>query len=328
MPQIVLLTGLPRSGKTLTKNLLSLNDNILVTDKEFFFFRYFDDESFLKRGNYKDNLNFLFEKCKIAENLKLNFKSFKKDGKNNKHLYLNIVENHFKNNDSDKKIFLDNSPDTIGYFKKYLNWFGDSFRCIYVSRNIIDNFASYKGKNIKNTKFEKLVYDFQFKYHHSNLIYNFLKNQYPKNLIEIKFEDLITNTNKTCKDIINFLDIPFDNEYSKKISNSQFKINSSFNEDRSLRNIDRSVINRSNRLSIKEKNEINQKFSIIDTSFYTNEVFDLDLKIKNQFNRNKKKNLINLLNSLLQDLKFLNIFQIFYYLILYLIKRLLNKLFN
>ena len=61
MPQIVLLTGLPRSGKTLIKNLLSLNDDIQITEKELFFFRYFDDESFSNRGNYKDNLNFLLK---------------------------------------------------------------------------------------------------------------------------------------------------------------------------------------------------------------------------------------------------------------------------
>ena len=132
MLQIVLLTGLPRSGKTLTKNLLSLNNDIQVTEKEFFFFRYFDDESFSNRGDYKDNLNFLFEKCRIAENLKLDFKSFKKDGENNKHLYLNIIENYCRNNNSNKKIFLDNSPDTIGYFRKYYNWLGNDFKCIYV----------------------------------------------------------------------------------------------------------------------------------------------------------------------------------------------------
>ena len=78
MPQIVLLTGLPRSGKTLIKNLLSLNDDIQITEKELFFFRYFDDESFSNRGNYKDNLNFLFKKCNIAENFKLDFKSLTK----------------------------------------------------------------------------------------------------------------------------------------------------------------------------------------------------------------------------------------------------------
>tara|TARA_B100000925_G_scaffold290804_1_gene276903 strand:- start:976 stop:1962 length:987 start_codon:yes stop_codon:yes gene_type:complete len=328
MPQIILLTGLPRSGKTLLKNLLSLNDDVQVTEKEFFFFRYFDDESFSKRGDYKDNLNFLFEKCKIAENLKLDFKSFKKDGENNKHLYLNIVENFFRNTGSNKKIFLDNSPDTIGYFRKYYNWLGDDFKCIYVKRNIIDNFASYKGKNINNSKLDDLIYNFQFKYHHSNLIYNLLKNQYPNNLIKVKFEDLIANTNETCESLIKFLNIPKDNEYYKKISSSKFKINSSFNKDRSSREIDQSVLNRSNHLNFDEKNKINQKLFIIDTSFYTKEVFDLDLKMKSYFIDSKKKNLKNLINYLLKDLKFFNILKIFNYLILFLIKKLFNKFFN
>ena len=328
MPQIILLTGLPRSGKTLIKNLLSLNDDIQITEKELFFFRYFDDESFSNRGNYQDNLNFLFKKCNIAENFKLDLKSFKKDGENNKHLYLNIIENYCKNNNSNKKIFLDNSPDTIGYFRKYYNWLGNDFKCIYVERNLIDNFASYKSKNINNTKLDKLIYDFQFKYHHSNLIYNLLKNQYPNNLMKVKFENLISNTNETYKEVIKFLNIRLDSEYLKKISNSKFKINSSFNEDRSLRKIDPSTLNRSNQLSFDEKNKINQKLSIIDTSIYTKEVFDLDLKMKDHFVENKKKNFKNLLSYLLQDLKFFYILKIFYHLILFSIKKLSNKFFN
>ena len=36
MRKIILLTGLPRSGKTFVKNLLSLNPEIQTTDKEFF----------------------------------------------------------------------------------------------------------------------------------------------------------------------------------------------------------------------------------------------------------------------------------------------------
>ena len=64
MSRIILLTGLPRSGKTFVKNLLSLNQDIHTTEKEFFFFRYFDDKSFNIRGNYEQNRKFLFENCK------------------------------------------------------------------------------------------------------------------------------------------------------------------------------------------------------------------------------------------------------------------------
>ena len=36
MKKIILLTGLPRSGKTFVKNLLSLKPEIQTTEKEFF----------------------------------------------------------------------------------------------------------------------------------------------------------------------------------------------------------------------------------------------------------------------------------------------------
>ena len=76
MRKIILLTGLPRSGKTFVKNLLSLNPEIQTTNKEFFFFRYFDDKSFNIRGNYEQNTEFLFKNCKISKNLKLNHDFF------------------------------------------------------------------------------------------------------------------------------------------------------------------------------------------------------------------------------------------------------------
>ena len=228
MRKIILLTGLPRSGKTFVKNLLSLNPEIQTTDKEFFFFRYFDDKSFKNRGSYEQNIEFLFKNCKISENLRLNYDYFDKKGENNQDLYQNIIKNHFRVINSEKKIFLDNSPDTIGYFKKYLNWFGNDFKCIFVKRDIINNFASYKNKNIKNSSFEKLVNNFKFKYHHSNLIFNLLKNEFPKNLFEIKFEEIIKDTVKIYNDLSIFLNLK-NNKNLKIKSKIKIYINSSFN---------------------------------------------------------------------------------------------------
>ena len=105
MTKIILLTGLPRSGKTFVKNLLSLNPEIQTTDKEFFFFRYFDDKSFKNRGSYEQNIEFLFKNCKISENLRLNYDYFDKKGENNQDLYQNIIKNHFRVINSEKNFF-------------------------------------------------------------------------------------------------------------------------------------------------------------------------------------------------------------------------------
>ena len=328
MRRIVLLTGLPRSGKTFVKNLLSLNPEVQTTEKEFFFFRYFDDKSFNSRGNYEQNTKFLFKNCKISENLQLNYDYFSKNGNDNKDLYQNIIENHLQVINSKKKIFLDNSPDTIGYFKKYIKWFGDDFKCVFVKRKLIDNFASYKSKNIKKSSFEKLVYNFKFKYYHSNLIFNLLKNQYPNNLFEIKFEEIIKKTNKIYNNLSTFLDLKIDKDLDNKIIQSKFIVNSSFNKDRSLRNIDKTTVDRSKYLNAKEKEIINQKIILIDNSFLEKESFELDIKTKNEMRRVKIANLSNILVNIFYDLKIKLIFKSQLMLIIYTIKRFLGKFLN
>ena len=328
MTKIILLTGLPRSGKTFVKNLLSLNPEIQTTDKEFFFFRYFDDNSFKNRGNYFQNTEFLFKNCKISKNLRLNYDHFNKEGNDNKDLYKNIITNHLRVINSEKKIFLDNSPDTIGYFKKYLNWFGNDFKCIFVKRDIINNFASYKNKNIKNSSFEKLVNNFKFKYHHSNLIFNLLKSEFPKNLFEIKFEELIKDTIKIYNHLSIFLNLKNDKNLYNKIQDSKFIINSSFNIDRTSRYIDKSTIDRSKYLEDKEKEIVTQNITLIDTSFLEKETFELDIKTKNELRKKKLIYLSDILVGIFYDLKIKSILKSQFLIIIYTIKKFLSKFIN
>lgn len=328
MKKIILLTGLPRSGKTFVKNLLSLKPEIQTTEKEFFFFRYFDDKSFNNRGNYEQNTKFLFKKCKISKNLQLNSDFFNKNGNDNKDLYQNIIENYFKVINSKKKIFLDNSPDTIGYFKKYINWFGHDFKCVFVKRNILNNFASYKKKNIESSTLEKLVYNFKFKYYHSNLIFNLLKNEYPNNLFEIKFEEIVKDTNKIYNNLSTFLDLKIDKNLDNRILQSKFIVNSSFTKDRTLRDIDKSSIDRSKYLNTKEQEMINQNINLIDMSFLEKEIFELDIKTKNEMREKKIMNLYNIMVNIFYDLKMKSFFKSQLVLITYTTKKILSKFFN
>lgn len=328
MRKIILLTGLPRSGKTFVKNLLSLSPEIQTTEKEFFFFRYFDDENFDIRGNYEQNIEFLFENCKISKNLQLNRDYFIKNGNDNKDLYQNIIKNYLQVTNSKKKFFLDNSPDTIGYFSKYISWFGDDFKCVFVKRNILNNFASYKSKNIKSSSFEKLAYNFKFKYHHSNLIFNLLKSKYPNNLFEIKFEEIVKDTDKIFNNLSSFLNLKIDKNLKNKIHHSKFIVNSSFNKDRTLRDIDKSTIDRSSYLNSKEQKIIKQKINLIDISFLEKECFELDIKTKNQIRDEKMVNLSNILVNIFYDLKIISIFKSQILLTMYSIKRFLSKFFN
>ena len=158
---------------------------------------------------------------------------------------------------------------------------------MFVKRNILNNFASYKKKNIESSTLEKLVYNFKFKYYHSNLIFNLLKNEYPNNLFEIKFEEIVKDTNKIYNNLSTFLDLKIDKNLDNRILQSKFIVNSSFNKDRTLRDIDKSSIDRSKYLNTKEQEMINQNINLIDMSFLEKEIFELDIKTKNEMREKK-----------------------------------------
>jgi hypothetical protein len=306
---IFLITGLPRSGKTLLKNLLSLSDQIAVTPTEFFYFRYFNKKNFYHRGSYLDNVNFLFEKCSISKKWLLNKENFNFEGVNQKDLYLNIIDNYIKNHHKNKNIFLDNSPDSISYFNDYINWFGENFKCIYIVRNKIDNFNSFKNKNYKEDH-EKLIEDFKYKWDHSFIIAQNLKIKYTNSLKIIYYENLVTDTYSCLREIFLYLNLNINEDIIKKIKNYSFKTNSSFNiKDKG--SIYSESIGRKNTLSKDELLRLNG-LNIIDSEIFSNDFtnFSLDLKKNNTLTDKKVKNFDFIIKNLIYDLSFKNLIRL------------------
>ena len=114
-----------------------------------------------------------------------------------------------------------------------------------------------------------------------------MKNEYPNNLIEIKFEEIVKDTNKIYNNLSTFLDLKIDKNLDNRILQSKFIVNSSFNKDRTLRDIDKSSIDRSKYLNTKEQEMINQNINLIDMSFLEKEIFELDIKTKNEMREKK-----------------------------------------
>lgn len=327
MRNVFLITGLPRSGKTLLKNLLSLSDQIAVTPTEFFYFRYFNEKNFKNRGSYLDNVNFLFEKCSISKRWPLIRENFNLVGKSHKDLYLNIIDNYIKNHFFDKKIFIDNSPDTLSYFEDYITWFREDFKCVYIQRNKIDNFNSFKKKNFKEDH-EKLIEDFKYKWDHSFIISQILKIKYPKNFKIIHYETLVQDTYYCLKEIFLFFNIKIDKSFLKKIKNYNFNSNSSF-ENKNRKTIYSESIGRTNQLNSSELNRL-EGLSIIDSEIFKKDFtnFSLDLKKNNTITKKKVKNFNSIINTIIYDLNFKNLIKFFIYINKLVIKKLISKIIN
>ena len=160
------------------------------------------------------------------------------------------------------------------------------------------------------------------------MIFNLLKNEFPNNLFEIKFEKIIKDTVKIYNDLSIFLNLKNDKNLDNKIQDSKFIINSSFNIDRTSRYIDKSTIDRSKYLNDKEKEIITQNITLIDTSFLEKESFELDIKTKNKMRKKKLLYLSDILVNIFYDLKVKSIFKSQFLLIVYIIRKFLSKFFN
>jgi hypothetical protein len=73
---------------------------------------------------------------------------------------------------------------------------------------------------------------------------------------------------------------------------------------------------------------INQNINLIDMSFLEKEIFELDIKTKNEMREKKIMNLYNIMVNIFYDLKMKSFFKSQLVLITYTTKKILSKFFN
>lgn len=103
-----------------------------------------------------------------------------------------------------KTRWIENSPGNLSHFNLIKdNW--SQFKFVHSVRDYKDTYASWKTKNFGTLR-DKTVHEFvvivKQSYQHINK-YIGLENDF---YIEVKYEDLVLNTEKTLKKVINWLD--------------------------------------------------------------------------------------------------------------------------
>lgn len=257
--KIIFGSSTPRSGGTLLSNILSINENILITKDLVHFFRYFYKkytplEKNLRRLSYEFCLRIKYRKSIIfdAEDLFIYLK------KNKSFTYDKVLKNIFryiliKQNKKIKIIgeIANSEWHNIGNFLK-LNKTHKAFQIIRDPRAII---SSWK----------KLTYEKGYRYlimifywlDSINYSEKYSKQFSKKRYLKIKFEDIHSEPVLAIKRIYNFLDIKnYKISFNKIIW--QKKLNSHF--------IDLNVSSYNNKISygFSKKRTINWKKNIKD----------------------------------------------------------------
>ncbi|MFD2203308.1 sulfotransferase family protein [Shivajiella indica] len=204
--------GMPRSGTKLLRELLNSNPSIFIPEAESQFFPFlfkkygsiidFSSEKIKNQfiSDIKNSLFIFYLKTEFDYNTNLDYLNNKKEKEKLSdiltELFLNFCEKKHV------KYLGDKTPEYLIHTELLFEEFPNS-KYIHLVRDPRDYVLSMNkawGKNIylAATKWNEYITNFQAK-----------KKKLGANLIEIKYEDLISETEKTLKDICNFLEIDF-----------------------------------------------------------------------------------------------------------------------
>ena len=190
----IFIVGMPRSGTTLVEQILSSHSEVFGAGERIIIVKL------LQKYFGEKNLSLFFE-----------------DDKNfNKDLFSIIGKEYvsaIKNISDNSSRFTDKLPENffwIGLIKLIL----PNAKILHCSRDPRDNcFSLFKNYFPNNSL------DYSYNLHnvveYYNLYYdlmNYWKNLFPKFIFEVKYENLVSNTEKEIRSMLNFCDLQWDNK--------------------------------------------------------------------------------------------------------------------
>ena len=142
--EVIIIGGLPRSGKTMLSNALGSNSQIAIPPSALNFFYWFSEEKFRSRGGFEENLDFFFRSCWKSEAWNLTREMILESGGDRRDLYLVLLESYRRAYFSEKKYVGEYTHVVEEHFDTLVDWFGlERLKFIHPIRNPFDNYASY-----------------------------------------------------------------------------------------------------------------------------------------------------------------------------------------
>ena len=142
--KVIIIGGLPRSGKTILSGVLGSHSQVAVPESGLNFFHYFGDEDYRTRGGFEENLHYFFESCRKSKSWGLTHDMVAGAGDGQRDLYLTLLETYRQAHFPDKKYVGEYTHRSEENFDRLVGWFGlDRLRFLQVIRNPFDNYASW-----------------------------------------------------------------------------------------------------------------------------------------------------------------------------------------
>lgn len=253
--QTLYLCGHRKSGTTLFSSLFDNHSNFLTYPTDltllYAYFPYFNNDNYSFKFKKKRIQKILFQTIqrnleysdqKINRNIKNFIKDFLKKLNKENINNISLILNHFKksyikflSNKNEKYFVLKETSSDIFFqklFKKNKNT-----KFIHLIRDPRDNFSSLKSGldthyskigETKNVLLSSLINRLKLDFYFAKSNQNFYGK---KNYLIIKFENLVENTEKTMRQVCNFLNVKFSKELIMPSIYGKLSKGNNFNEN-------------------------------------------------------------------------------------------------
>ena len=140
--RIIVVGGLPRTGKTILRNTLGSHSQIAFTPTALNFFFWFSRERFFQRGGFQENLDFFLKEIWITEKWGLKDEKIDISGKSRQELFLAILDIYRSKFYPDKNYVGTYIHLSEEYFHTLIDWFGfERLRFLQIIRNPYENYS-------------------------------------------------------------------------------------------------------------------------------------------------------------------------------------------
>ena len=210
--KIIFVLGMPRSGTSLTEQILSSHNDVFGGG-EIPFIPSIINKNFLQDKNVK-----IFNEINDLEK-KLN---------NSQDYYLRQISSI----DNSEKSFTDKTPLNFRYIGFLINIF-PNLKIINCKRNPVDicwsNFKNYFGGTLN---FSNDLEDLAKYYNQYENIMKFWKKYFSNNIYDLNYENLVNNPEEEIKNLIKFCELSWDPNCLKHYENKRLIQTVSFNQAR------------------------------------------------------------------------------------------------
>ena len=236
--KIIIVGGLPRTGKTILRNALGSHSQIAFTPSGFNFFYWFSENKFHARGGFDANLKFFFEECWISKTWRITQGSVLYTGKDRRDLYLVILEAFRQTYFKEKQYVGTYIHVSEEYFDTLIKWFGwERLKFIQIIRNPYDNYGSYVlARNVceherKPNRPSSFVHKFCHMWGQSTTMALFHGLKHPDTCRTLFFEDVKESPRNTIKGLCSWLGVSEETERMLAMHDFSVKQNSAFQLD-------------------------------------------------------------------------------------------------